>query len=101
MTHVPSCALRSWQCDINTLSRRLGTRAGSGEEKLVAEQPPVAPICCMLYIGKCRLYSGSRLKHDAPPPPPRHAEEWRLDLFGMRKGLWASVGLDKGSLNMK
>lgn len=67
------------EVDINILSRKIGTRAGSGEEKLLllAERPPVAPICRMLYIGKCRLHSCARFMHGP-------LSSWRMEteLFG-------------------
>lgn len=67
------------EADIHPLSRKLGTRAGSGEEKLLllAERPPAAPICCNLYIGKYRGPSCARLNMT-----PSHAEEWSLNCLG-------------------
>lgn len=69
------------EADIHPLSRKLGARASSGEEKLLllAEQPPVAPICCMLfvYIGKYRGPSCAKLNMTSS-----HAEEWRLNCLG-------------------
>lgn len=41
------------EADIHPLSRKLGTRAGSGEEKLLllAEQPPAAPVSVIYILG--------------------------------------------------
>lgn len=80
------------EADIHPLSRKLGTRAGSGEEKLLllAEQPPAAPICCMLYIGKYSLPSCARLNMT-----PSHAEERSLNCLGSGEAYGHERGWEK------
>lgn len=80
------------EADIHPLSRKLGTRAGSGEEKLLllAEQPPAAPICYVLYIGKYRGPSCARLNMT-----PSQAEERSLTCLGSGEAYGNERGWEK------